>query len=239
LTGAILLANERSFNMRVEGKMVKAVGSTQLSVRRGPAADEGDTARRILNAAYRLFVAHGYHGTSMRRIAAEADIALGGVYNHFPGKRQLFSAVLLEFHPYREVIPAIEAAGGDTLEAAVRDAAHRLMATMRGRPDFINLILIEVVEMHGENLPELFAAILPRLSAAMQRLTAAGSGLRALPPAVVMRAFVGMFFSYVITEQMLSPATLSAFPPDTLEHFVDIFLHGVVDPDRVGPGSAD
>jgi len=196
---------------------------------------EAVAARRILNAAYPLFVAHGYHGTSMRRIAAEAGIALGGVYNHFPGKRQLFTAVLLEYHPYRELIPAIEAAGGDTLEAAVRDAANRLLATMRGRPDFINLMFIEVVEMHGENLPALFAVILPRLATAMQRLTNAGSGLRDLPPPVVMRAFVGMFFSFVITEQMLSPETLAVFPPDTLEHFVDIFLHGVLDPDPTRP----
>ncbi len=196
---------------------------------------QADAAQRILNAAYRLFVAHGYHGSSMRRIAAEAGIALGGVYNHFPGKRQLFTAVFLEYHPYRELIPAIEAAGGDTVEAAVRDAAERLLATMHGRPDFINLMFIEVVEMHGENLPALFAVILPRLSTAMQRLTAAGSGLRDLPPPVFMRAFVGMFFSYVITEQMLSPETLAAFPPDTLERFVDIFLHGVVEEGRQGP----
>jgi AcrR family transcriptional regulator len=200
-----------------------------------PLAVETDAARRILQAAYQLFVTHGYHGTSMRRIAAEAGIALGGVYNHFPGKRQLFTAVLLEHHPYREVIPALEAAGGDSIEAAVRDAATRLSATLRGRPEFINLMLIEVVEMHGENLPALFDILLPRLSAAMQRLIAAGSGLRDLPPPVVMRAFVGMFFSYVITEQMLSPEALAAFPPDTLDHFVDIFLHGVLEPDPLRP----
>jgi len=203
-----------------------------------PPTVEPDAAQRILQAAYQLFVAHGYHGTSMRRIAAEAGIALGGVYNHFPGKRQLFNAVLLAHHPYREVIPAIEAAGGDSIEAAVRDAAMRLSATLRGRPEFINLMLIEVVEMHGEDLPALFDILLPRLSAAMQRLIAAGSGLRDLPPPVVMRAFVGMFFSYVITEQMLSPEALAAFPPDTLDHFVDIFLHGVLEPDPLRPSRA-
>jgi AcrR family transcriptional regulator len=174
----------------------------------------------------------------MRRIAAEAGIALGGVYNHFPGKRELFTAVLLEHHPYRDVIPAIEAAGGETLEATVRDAAQRLLETMRGRPDFINLMLIEVVEMRGENLPALFDIVLPRLAAAMQRMTAAGRGMRSLPPPVVMRAFVGMFFSYVLTEQMFSAEALAVFPPDTLEHFIDIFLHGVLQPDSARPPEA-
>ncbi|MCJ7512872.1 MAG: hypothetical protein MUO23_07870, partial [Anaerolineales bacterium] len=57
----------------------------------------------------------------------------------------------------------------------------------------------------------------------------------------VMRAFVGMFFSYVITEQMFSPQVLAIFPPDTLDHFVDIFLYGVVADRPPGrrPGQAE
>ncbi len=191
-------------------------------------AGDSDSARRILQAAHHLFVTHGYHGTSMRSIAAEAGIALGGLYNHFPGKRDLFTAVLLEYHPYRQVIPAIEAAGGDNLDAIVRDAASRLLEAARQRPDFVNLMFIEIVEMHGENLPALFDIVMPKLAEAMLRLTAGAGAIRDIPAPAVLRAFVGMFFSYVITEQMFSREVLSIFPPDTLDHFVDIFLYGIV-----------
>ncbi len=37
------------------------------------------TRASILEGAYQLFLQQGYHGTSMRQIAEEAGIALGGI----------------------------------------------------------------------------------------------------------------------------------------------------------------
>jgi AcrR family transcriptional regulator len=37
------------------------------------------TRRQVIQAAQRLFVERGYHGTSMRQIAQEAGLALGGI----------------------------------------------------------------------------------------------------------------------------------------------------------------
>lgn len=49
------------------------------------------TRESILEGAYQLFLRQGYHGTSMRQIAEEAGIALGGIYNHFSGKEEIFT----------------------------------------------------------------------------------------------------------------------------------------------------
>jgi AcrR family transcriptional regulator len=40
------------------------------------------TKSEITQVAYRLFLEQGYHGTSMRQIAQNSGIALGGIYNH-------------------------------------------------------------------------------------------------------------------------------------------------------------
>ena len=58
----------------------------------------------------------------MRQIAQGAHIALGGLYNHFSSKEQVFEAVFLAFHPYHEVLPLIAAAQGANLEQLVQDA---------------------------------------------------------------------------------------------------------------------
>jgi AcrR family transcriptional regulator len=52
-----------------------------------------DTRDRILDAAERLFMAHGYDATSMRRIAGEAAVNLAAANYHFGSKEGLQRAV--------------------------------------------------------------------------------------------------------------------------------------------------
>ena len=52
-----------------------------------------DTRERILDAAERLFMAHGYDGTSMRMITGEAAVNLAAVNYHFGSKEMLMKEV--------------------------------------------------------------------------------------------------------------------------------------------------
>ncbi|HEC62584.1 MAG TPA: TetR/AcrR family transcriptional regulator [bacterium] len=44
----------------------------------------------MIQGAFNLFLERGYHGNSMRQIAQEVNIALGGIYNHFSAKDENF-----------------------------------------------------------------------------------------------------------------------------------------------------
>lgn len=50
--------------------------------------------QRILNAAKRLFLKCGYHGSSMKQIADEAGVTKLTVYNHFQDKANLFTCAI-------------------------------------------------------------------------------------------------------------------------------------------------
>lgn len=50
--------------------------------------------RQLLQAAHQVFVAHGYHGASMDEIAEVALVSKPVLYQHFPGKRELYLALL-------------------------------------------------------------------------------------------------------------------------------------------------
>lgn len=50
--------------------------------------------RQLLLAAHQVFVAHGYHGASMDEIAEVALVSKPVLYQHFPGKRELYLALL-------------------------------------------------------------------------------------------------------------------------------------------------
>jgi AcrR family transcriptional regulator len=52
-----------------------------------------DRRRRILDAAERVFAECGYHGTTLRQIAAAADVKLSLVGYHFATKLDLYVAV--------------------------------------------------------------------------------------------------------------------------------------------------
>ena len=52
------------------------------------------TRNRILDVAERLFVRHGYDGTSLRQITSDAGVNLAAVNYHFGGKEALMEAVL-------------------------------------------------------------------------------------------------------------------------------------------------
>jgi len=49
----------------------------------------------ILDAALSLFVAQGFHGTSMQQIAARADFSVGKIYTLFPSKDELLRRLQL------------------------------------------------------------------------------------------------------------------------------------------------
>ncbi|MCG7550095.1 TetR/AcrR family transcriptional regulator [Pseudoalteromonas sp. Of7M-16] len=44
------------------------------------------TAQKILDVSWQLFQKHGYAETTTRQIAAEASVATGTVFSHFPNK---------------------------------------------------------------------------------------------------------------------------------------------------------
>ena len=87
-----------------------------------------NTRNEIIAAAHSLFLEHVYHGTSMRQIASQAGIALGGIYNHFDCKEDFFASVLDNYHPYHEILPILQNAQGEIIEDFVSDAADSMIS---------------------------------------------------------------------------------------------------------------
>jgi AcrR family transcriptional regulator len=189
------------------------------------------TRAALVDAAYRLFIERGYHGTSMRQIADEVGLALGGAYNHFGSKEAIFEAVLTAYHPYHDVLPALENAQGATLEELVRDAATRAVEAFRMRHDTLQLLFVEIVEFDRIHVSKLFEQVFPRMMAFAQRLQEVHGPLRPLPLIDVLRTFIGMFFSYFLTEMLIGEQLPAKLRRNSFDHAVDIFLHGVLERD--------
>jgi AcrR family transcriptional regulator len=186
------------------------------------------TRQSIVEAAYILFLEHGYAGTSMRQIAEHAGLALGGIYNHFENKEAIFSKLILERHPYRQILPIMLSTPVDDPERFVRNAARTMVDELGKRPDFIKLMLIEIVEFNGRNMPDIIEGVLPEVLPLIQSFTRQKGLLRDIPAFIFFRAFLGLFFSYYMTELILVNTPTALLSTDALDYFVEIFLHGVM-----------
>ena len=87
-----------------------------------------------------------------------------------------------------------------------------------------------MVEFEGRNLPQMFVTFYPLVLPVVQRFQNSSNELREIPPIALFRAFLGLFFSYFMTELLLAKTPVVVTSPDHLDHFVEIFLHGVLAP---------
>ena len=110
-----------------------------------PATD--GTRGRILLAGLRLFAEHGFHGTSIRDIAAGAAVQSASLYAHFPSKEAILAELVLAGHEehHTRLVTALLESGtdpSDRLAALVR--AH-----VRAHTDYPMLAVVANNEMHA------------------------------------------------------------------------------------------
>jgi len=98
------------------------------------------TVAAILDAAERHFLERGYESAKVDEIAADADVAVGSIYNHFGNKDGLYGALV---HRALEVFLSYmeEPQGERTALERVLDSTGRLARFARERPGQMRLLV--------------------------------------------------------------------------------------------------
>ena len=105
--------------------------------RRLPAAER---RARLLGAALAEFSARGYHATQMDHVAAAAGVSKALLYQHFPGKEELFAAVVAEtVDAFTSALPDVLGRADDAL-TAWREAVALLVGLVEAMPDRWRLV---------------------------------------------------------------------------------------------------
>jgi len=189
------------------------------------------TRATILDAAHTLFLKNGFHGTSMREIAEEAGLALGGLYNYFDSKEKIFGAVLDAYHPYRVILSAMECTQGETVEEFVRDMAMKVRDGVAGVEDnLLPLVLIDFLEFRGHYLKRIVAKLIPSALLFFGKFASRKGSLRKMPRPVMLRALTSLIIGYFVTELIARdlPIVKRQMPKDSFEQIIEIYLHGIV-----------
>src|SRR3954463_13057586 len=87
----------RNANSPVTSALMQPPGPAAVPSRRTARLPRGARRLQLLRAAQDVFVAQGFHAAAMDDIADRAGVSKPVLYQHFPGKRELYLA-LLEQH---------------------------------------------------------------------------------------------------------------------------------------------
>lgn len=158
------------------GRPVKAVGSigndskAEAGVRRrGRPKAVPDPAQRqhVVRAAYHLFVSQGFGGTTMDAVAAQCRMSKRTLYRLFPGKVDLFAAVV---ESHRQSMLALPGNDDGLPLATALEAIFRIDITPQEERDRGALLRLVMVE--GPQFPEL-QTILDRCGGEWSRMALA------------------------------------------------------------------
>lgn len=97
----------------------------------------------ILQAAIAEFRSNGFEATSMDKIAATAEVSKRTVYNHFPGKEDLFAAILMHLWESATAQNEIMYQKERTLKTQLQDFLNKKMQMMCDQ-DFMDLVRVAV-----------------------------------------------------------------------------------------------
>lgn len=173
------------------------------------------TRERLLEVAKEMFLAVGYAGTSLEKVAVEAGFSKGAVYSNFAGKEELCMAVLDQIHA-EKIRLVLEVFSEDTsIEARLKNFVEWSRAGL-GEPQWTTLevefaavarhnpwVASELVKRHRE-VRRLIAQLISstvqdaglettipvdQVATAMLALGAGLGGLRSLDPKIDMDVF--------------------------------------------------
>src|SRR5512136_2809637 len=122
---------------------------TNTQAHRLPAADR---QRQLLEAALNVFSRRGFKGSTTKEIAAAAGVAEAVIFQHFPSKEALYSAVLelhLETEDEQEWFREIdECMKRNDDQALFRSFIRRILHSHRRDPMIHRVILFAALEGH-------------------------------------------------------------------------------------------
>jgi AcrR family transcriptional regulator len=186
-----------------------------------------------MQASLHLFAERGFHGTSIRDIAREADITEGLIYHYFASKRDLFRAIIEEhsFLPLLRTLP--ELAQQLDLRALLIVLARGFFDVLRQNTE-LTRVLLQEVQVFPEEKEAFFTDAVNESITALADILEERMSERSrsqIDPRVSARIFFNSLLAFFVEQEILGGKHMLPADENTyVEHLVDMFVR------RLGPG---
>ncbi len=190
-------------------------------------SSSADKVEKILQGAMQEFLAHGYAGTSMDRVAEAAGVSKATVYSHFQDKEGLFRALIekLAKKRFHSIL------GTQPLKGEPYIVLRRLAATALDQ--MINDQEYQAFErlLMGESarFPELAQVFIHSIAKpaieTISKYIASCSELNIPDPEATARILIGSLVHFVITQEIMHGKDIMPMEGDRL---IDALTHLIV-----------
>ena len=185
-----------------------ALISTAMNKTRGRRPGSPDTRGRILTAAEARLLVHGYAGTTLRAVAADAEVDVALISHYFGSKRGLFSAVMaLTLSPSAVLSGALEGDPSALPERLVAAVTTAWDDPVTGAP--LRTLVTEALQEPAGRLALVEFLEREVVTALAERLRGPGATERA---AAALTTIAGLIF----TRYLLRLPSITAASPEQL-----------------------
>jgi AcrR family transcriptional regulator len=187
-------------------------------------------ARRnqILDAAAKVFAKKGFHCATTKRIANQAGVAEGTIYNYFDSKGDLLIDIMMRLSAVenmgRELTEALDEDAQDTLLAIAR---HR-MALIEQNYETLRAVLPEML-VNSDLRRQFYRRFVQPLAVLLERYVEArieSGDVRPVDVPLAVRSVQGMFIGLMIL-RILGDDMLATQWDDLPEALVDLLFGGL------------
>ncbi len=190
------------------------------------------TQEELLRAALKVVSEKGYLGATTREIARVAGVTELTLFRHFGSKEKLFIELLgrSTFLPkLKELLPELEEL---PYEEALRLVARRFLLSLKERKAMV-MIMHSEINRYPDKIRTIYYGAIDEMRKTLARyfLSLEKQGkLRKIDPGIAASMFLGIFFSYFRTEEIVlkRDITRGGRTERQVRELVDIFIHGTL-----------
>ena len=152
------------------------------------------------------------------------------LFRHFPTKEALYTEIIdHKLRTWPEEIELAGAATGDDV-AVLRSVAELMIREAEADDTLLRLMLYSALEDHrlaSVMLKGRTTRLFDYLASYIDKRVRDGA-FRPVKPAIAVRAFVGMIFHFILTQELFQvPARFKVRKREAIEVFIEIFLGGI------------
>lgn len=189
--------------------------------------------RQLLEAALNVFSRKGFKGATTKEIAAAAGVTEAIIFQHFPSKEALYSAILeLHLETGDEQQWLAEIAGcmeRNDDEGLFRSFIYHVLHSYRSNSALQRVILFAALEGHEQGLMRLhaqFSPVFERLLEYVRRRQQEGALIEGDPYSILI-GFGGIAHQYGLITQIMHAPAPDVPDEEMAANFTRILMHGV------------